>query len=75
MPAVDTPVSYLRLHGKPPGQEMYKYKFKEEDLEKLQSLIEGVNSNRTFLLWNNYNMYRDLKKFESLLSDKPGGVD
>lgn len=67
-PAVEPSVTYLRLHGKPPGDEMYKYKFKEEDLKKLRDLIEGINSNRIYLLWNNYNMYRDLKKFESLLS-------
>jgi uncharacterized protein YecE (DUF72 family) len=68
-PAVKARVTYLRLHGKPPGEEMYKYKFKEEDLRELRGLIEGINSNRIYLLWNNYNMYRDLKKFESLVGD------
>lgn len=66
-PAARTQVSYLRLHGKPPGEEMYKYTFKNEDLKRLRGLIEGINSGRIYLLWNNYNMYRDLKKFEELL--------
>lgn len=68
-PAVETPISYLRLHGKPPGEEMYKYTFEEEDLRKLRKLIGGIETDRLYLLWNNYNMYRDLKKFESLLKD------
>ncbi|MFB6290965.1 MAG: DUF72 domain-containing protein [Candidatus Bipolaricaulia bacterium] len=70
-PAVETPVAYLRLHGKPPGEEMYKYTFKEEDLKELTDLIAGINSEDIYLLWNNYSMYRDLKKFESLLTDRP----
>ncbi len=70
-PEVETSTSYLRLHGKPPGEEMYKYTFKDEDLKKLRDLIVGIDSDRIYLLWNNYNMYEDLKKFETLLNTNP----
>ncbi|MCF7876613.1 hypothetical protein K9M06_06105 [Candidatus Bipolaricaulota bacterium] len=53
------PNSFLEEAGKLTG---------EEYLKKLRDLIEEIDSNRIYLLWNNYNMYRDLKKFESLLS-------
>ncbi|MBS3737319.1 MAG: DUF72 domain-containing protein [Candidatus Bipolaricaulota bacterium] len=68
-PALETPLSYLRLHGKPPGEEMYKYTFNQESLEKLKELINGIGSEDIYLLWNNYNMYRDLKKFESIVGN------
>ncbi len=67
-PAIETSISYLRLHGKPPGKEMYKYTYKTEDLERLKELIGEITSNHGYLLWNNYSMYRDLKKFESMLN-------
>ncbi|MBS3766066.1 DUF72 domain-containing protein [Candidatus Bipolaricaulota bacterium] len=56
--------SYSRLHGKPPGDEMYKYSYTEEDLDRLKEKLEGIEANENYVLWNNYNMYRDLKKYE-----------
>lgn len=69
LPVTKEEISYLRLHGKPPGDEMYKYTFKKNDLKKLRDLIGKIDSNEIYILWNNYNMYEDLKKFEELLSE------
>lgn len=67
LPFSETGTSYLRLHGKPPGDEMYKYTYKKKDLEKLKGLLDQIKSQEKYVLWNNYNMYEDLKKFEKLL--------
>lgn len=66
LPVTEKKTSYSRLHGKPPGDEMYKYTYTEEDLEKLKELLEKIGSEGKYILWNNYNMYEDLKKFKRI---------
>lgn len=66
LPARETEISYLRLHGKPPGDEMYKYTFKKKDLKKLEKLLGKIEAEKKYLLFNNYNMYEDLKKFDEV---------
>lgn len=67
LPARESKISYSRLHGKPPGDEMYKYTFKWEDLKRLKELLGEINAEKKYVFWNNYNMYEDLKKFERVL--------
>lgn len=66
LPALEKEISYSRLHGKPPGEEMYKYTFLDEDLTKLRDIVNKIDADEKYILWNNYNMYEDVKKFESL---------
>lgn len=66
LPARETEISYLRLHGKPPGDEMYKYAFKKKDLKKLEKLLGKIEAEKKYVLFNNYNMYEDLKKFDEV---------
>lgn len=66
LPVRKTSISYSRLHGKPPGEQMYKYTFNQKDLKKLKELLNKIESEQKYVLWNNYNMYQDLKKFEKL---------
>lgn len=70
LPQTQEETAYLRLHGKPPGEEMYKYTYTREDLEKLKNRIERIESGDKYILWNNYTMYQDLKKFEALLREQ-----
>lgn len=67
LPVSQKKISYLRLHGKPPGKEMYKYTYKKRDLEKLKKLLDKIKSKEKYVLWNNYSMYKDLKKFEKIV--------
>lgn len=68
LPVIEKQISYSRLHGKPPGNRMYKYNFKKKDLRRLKELIGKLDSKEKYILWNNYNMYEDLKKFEEIVS-------
>jgi len=61
-------IGYIRLHGKPPGKEMYKYKYKDEDLEKLLSLVKGIEgAEDVYVLFNNIYMYEDAVRFINYL--------
>jgi uncharacterized protein YecE (DUF72 family) len=60
-------IAYFRLHGSPPGKEMYKYKYSEKDLEELRRKIESLKVKKAFVLFNNIFMKEDAKKFSQLL--------
>lgn len=55
---------YYRLHGF--GQPMYNYNFSEEELENLKKKIQKHNK-RVYILFNNFNMYRDAKTLGEFL--------
>ena len=59
--------AYFRLHGSPPGDKMYRYKYKEEDLSKLKSYLESLNAREIYVLFNNIYMFDDAKKFQEVL--------
>ena len=64
-PAVDKEVVYFRLHGIGPGEVNYRYKYTDEDLEKLAEIV-GAHSGRgrtVFVLFNNVYMSADAKRF------------
>ncbi len=69
-PAYIKDVAYIRLHGKPPGNVMYKYKYKEEDLEWLKSKVEMLKENAkdVYVMFNNVYMKEDALTFKSLLN-------
>jgi len=57
-------VGYMRLHGKPPGKEMYKYKYKDEDLERLLNFVNRIcEAKEIYVLFNNIYMYEDATRF------------
>jgi uncharacterized protein YecE (DUF72 family) len=60
-------IAYFRLHGSPPGKEMYKYKYTEKDLKELKEKIEKLEVKETYVLFNNIFMKEDAKKFSQLL--------
>ncbi len=72
-PAYIKNVAYIRLHGKPPGSAMYKYKYKEKDLEWLKDKINDVGKNvkDVYVMFNNIYMRDDALAFKYLLSQQP----
>lgn len=61
--------AYFRLHGKPPGDRMYYYKYTDDDLnwllKKFRNLeAQGLN---VYYLFNNVYMGEDAEKFAHLI--------
>ena len=70
-PFGDTPVTgppfYLRLHGSPPGNRMYAYRYTVEDLRWLRDRIRGwVAEGEVYCLFNNLSMWEDALVFRDL---------
>jgi len=64
-------IGYIRLHGRPPGKDMYKYKYKDEDLEKLLTSVKSIGEvKETYIFFNNIYMYEDALRFMDLLKTK-----
>jgi len=55
-PLRDDP-AYFRLHGSPPGERMYRYRYTDEDLRWLKERVEGYE--RAYIFFNNIFMYED----------------
>jgi uncharacterized protein YecE (DUF72 family) len=58
---------YFRLHGKPPGERMYHYKYTEEDLARLKELVLSLNTDKIWMFFNNVWMYEDALRFKGML--------
>jgi len=61
---------YFRLHGKPPGKRMYHYKYTDKDLRWLKEFVEKINTERTWVLFNNVWMYEDALRFRAMINEK-----
>ncbi|MCD6096109.1 MAG: DUF72 domain-containing protein, partial [Thermoprotei archaeon] len=66
-------VAYIRLHGLN-GEVNYRYKYKEEDLERLASSIAELKRNyeTIYVLFNNIYMKDDALRFREVLKKKLG---
>jgi len=62
-------IAYFRLHGKPPGEKMYYYRYAEKDLtwllEKLRRLEDA--DLKVYCLFNNVYMEEDAERFIHLI--------
>lgn len=72
-PAYLNEIAYLRLHGSPPGDKMYRYQYTEEDLHKLEDYIKDLDVGEIYVLFNNIYMFEDAKRFQEILEKKEGG--
>jgi uncharacterized protein YecE (DUF72 family) len=55
---------YLRLHGSPPGNRMYSYKYTGENLQWLHDRIAAWEAEGdVFCLFNNISMWEDARAF------------
>ena len=60
-------IAYFRLHGSPPGKQMYKYKYTLKDLRKLKEKVESLRVKEVYVFFNNIFMFEDAKRFSRLL--------
>ena len=60
-----TEVSYFRLHGSPPGERMYYYKYTREDLVKIRGWAEEYNAE--YVIFNNVWMCEDALEFRRMI--------
>ena len=65
---VDQPMAYFRLHGSPPGPNMYRYRYSDEDLQKLLGFCDEVD--KASVLFNNVTMFEDALRFLELLGQR-----
>jgi len=57
--------AYFRLHGKPPGDKMYYYRYTEDDLQKLFDWCKQFKE--TYCFFNNLEMFNDALRFQKLV--------
>ena len=60
-------IAYFRLHGSPPGKQMYRYKYTKRDLLGLEGKISKLRVKGTWVLFNNIWMREDALTFAKLL--------
>ncbi|MEM0340414.1 MAG: DUF72 domain-containing protein [Acidilobaceae archaeon] len=60
-------IAYFRLHGLG-GQEVnYRYKYTDEDLLQLKKILEELNPEVAYVLFNNVYSFEDALRFKKLL--------
>ncbi len=60
---------YFRLHGKPPGNKMYHYKYTEKDLRWLKEFVSSLNTEKQWIFFNNVWMYEDALRFKAMMHE------
>ncbi|MBC7114634.1 MAG: DUF72 domain-containing protein [Archaeoglobi archaeon] len=63
-PLGDSP-AYFRLHGSPPGERMYRYKYTDEDLMVLKNKVMRYRD--AYIFFNNIFMYEDAMRFSRVV--------
>jgi len=65
-PVVDKPVAYFRLHGLGPGEVNYRYKYTDEDLDRLCEMATDflAKSRGVYIMFNNIHMASDASRFK-----------
>lgn len=67
LPAVQSETTYFRLHGSPPGEKLYKYKYTESDLLWLAEKVKKLGG-PTYIMFNNVYMKDDALMFKRIIS-------
>jgi len=68
-PLVKSEIVYFRLHGRYEGKKIiYSYKYTEEEIRKITSIIENLDAREYYVMFNNKYMYEDAKALISILS-------
>jgi uncharacterized protein YecE (DUF72 family) len=66
LPPIQREISYTRLHGLGGKEVNYKYKYTDEDLNKLWKIIYNIKSKEIYVLFNNVYSYEDALRFKTL---------
>ncbi len=63
-------LTYFRLHGIGGGEVNYRYKYTDQDLLKLRSIVLRClqTSDKVYVLFNNIYMFEDAVRFKKLLT-------
>lgn len=61
-------VYYFRLHGSPPGDRMYYYQYRDEDLRWLADYVRTLEAREIWIFFNNIWMYDDALRFKRLIA-------
>jgi len=72
-PAYLGEVAYTRLHGLNPREYDYRYKYTDEDLNRLLRRVEDLErrgAKRIYVLFNNTEMADDAGRFKELLAER-----
>lgn len=59
-------LTYIRLHGSPPGERMYRYKYTDKDLLWLKKFVDERGT--VYVVFNNIWMCEDAIRFVKMLS-------
>ncbi|MCD6340650.1 MAG: DUF72 domain-containing protein [Desulfurococcales archaeon] len=68
LPATLKEISYFRLHGIGGKEVNYRYKYTDEDLTKLKSILNQLESKEAYVMFNNIYMASDAKRFKEILT-------
>ena len=64
-------IAYTRLHGLGGREVNYKYRYTDDDLINLKRIIENLDVEKIYVLFNNIYSYEDAVRFKKILgSDK-----
>jgi uncharacterized protein YecE (DUF72 family) len=63
-------IAYFRLHGSPPGNKIYSYKYSKKDLIELKKRIKDLNAKEVFCFFNNIYMFDDALRFLKYLKNR-----
>jgi uncharacterized protein YecE (DUF72 family) len=68
LPAVVNEVAYFRLHGIGEGEANYRYRYTDQDLQKLLETVREVlkKSREVYIMFNNVYMAQDAQRFKEL---------
>ncbi|HID90760.1 TPA: DUF72 domain-containing protein [Candidatus Bathyarchaeota archaeon] len=64
-------VAYFRLHGKPPGEAMYRYQYDDGELSSLAERARRLEEegNAVYVMFNNLVMLDDATRFSAYLGE------
>ncbi|MBS7288594.1 MAG: DUF72 domain-containing protein [Candidatus Freyarchaeota archaeon] len=68
-PALERETSYFRLHGFPPGERLYRYKYTRDDLLYLAKKVREFKGS-VYVLFNNIWMHDDATAFMRILEEQ-----
>jgi uncharacterized protein YecE (DUF72 family) len=59
-------LAYFRLHGSPPGQELHRYTYTDDDLAKLKTM--ALEYDDAYVMFDNLTMHADALRFSEMLA-------
>ncbi len=69
LPVLEREITYFRLHGSPPGNKLYRYRYTENDLCQLAKKVRELKG-CIYVLFNNIWMHDDALAFIHILGEQ-----